>query len=108
MSGPYTIQLGGLSEGRHIIDFEIGNEFFELFEESEIKEGSLIAEIELEKSASISDLVIRISGNISICCDRCLEMFLQPVLSENRLLVRYGKSMEDTDPEPRGEKRTLF
>ncbi|MDO9579971.1 MAG: hypothetical protein Q7J06_05315 [Bacteroidales bacterium] len=55
MSVSYTIPLSGLKEGRHIIDFEIGKEFFEQFEESEVKEGSLIANIEMDKRSSHPD-----------------------------------------------------
>lgn len=99
MSGTYAIPLSGLKEGRHNIDFEIGNEFFELFEESEIKEGSLTANIGIDKLSSHLDIAIRISGKVSICCDRCLEMFLHPIDCKNRLLVKFGKSMDETDPD---------
>jgi uncharacterized protein len=99
MSGSCTIPLSGLKEGRHVIDFEIGKEFFERFEESEVKEGSLIANIEIDKRSSHLDILLRISGSIRICCDRCLEMFSQPVGCENRLLVKFGKSIEDSDPD---------
>jgi uncharacterized protein len=99
MSGSYTIELSGLKEGRHTIDFEIDNKFFESFEESEIKEGSLFAIIELEKRSSHVDLFIRISGKVKVCCDRCLEMFFYPVESESRLLVKFGKKIDDTDPD---------
>jgi uncharacterized protein len=99
MSGTYTIPLSGLKEGRHTIDFEIDKEFFEKFEESEVKEGSLIASIEMDKLSSHIDLVIRISGSVRICCDRCLEMFFHPVVCENRLLVNLGKSINSIDPD---------
>jgi uncharacterized metal-binding protein YceD (DUF177 family) len=99
MSGRYIIPLSGLKEGRHAIDFEIDNEFFEQFEESEVKEGSLIANIVMDKRSSHSDLLIRISGNVKICCDRCLELFFHPVVCENRLLVKFGKTIEDIDPD---------
>jgi uncharacterized metal-binding protein YceD (DUF177 family) len=99
MSGSYTIGLSGLKEGRHTIDFEIDKKFFESFEESEIKEGSLFANIELEKRSSHIDLFIRISGKVKVCCDRCLEMFFYPVESESRLLVKLGKKIEDSDPD---------
>ncbi len=99
MSRTYTIPLSGLKEGRHNIDFEIDNEFFELFEDSEIKEGSLIANIVIDKLSSHLDINIRISGKVSICCDRCLEMFLHPIDCKNRLLVKFGKSMDETDPD---------
>jgi len=99
MSRSYTIMLSGLKEGHNSIDFEIGKEFFEQFEESEVKEGSLVANIELDKRSSHLDLVMRISGSVRLCCDRCLEMLSQPVLCENRLLIKFGKSLEDTDPD---------
>lgn len=99
MSGTYTIPLSGLKEGRHDIDFEIDNKFFEKLEESEVKEGSLIANITVDKRSTHSDLVIRISGNVRICCDRCLEMFFHPISCENRLLVKFGKTIEDIDPD---------
>jgi len=99
MSGLYTIPLSGLKEGHHTFDFEIDNEFFELFEESEVKEGSLVALIEMDKRSSHLDLTIKISGSVKINCDRCLEMFFQPIDCENRILVKFGKSIEDSDPD---------
>jgi uncharacterized protein len=99
MSGSYTIPLIGLKEGLHTIDFEIDKEFFEQFEESEVKEGSLVAVVQIDKRSSHADLVIRISGSVRISCDRCLEMFFHPVDCENRLLVNFGKNMDDIDPD---------
>ena len=99
MSGSYTIPLSGLKEGHHTIDFEIDKKFFEQFEESEVKEGSLIANVEIDKRSTHLDMIIRISGSVRISCDRCLEPFLQPIQSENRLLVKFGKSIEDIDPD---------
>jgi uncharacterized protein len=99
MSGTYTLPLSGLKEGHHTIDFEIDKEFFDQFEESEIKEGSLITNIEMDKRSSHADLVIRISGKVRICCDRCLEMFFYPVNCKNRLLVKFGKTIDDIDPD---------
>jgi uncharacterized metal-binding protein YceD (DUF177 family) len=88
-----------MKEGHHSVDFEIGKEFFEQFEESEIKEGSLIADIEMDKKSSFIDLSVRVSGLVKICCDRCLEEFFQPVDCMNRLLIKFGKSLEVSDPD---------
>lgn len=99
MSRPYIISLNGFNEGHHSYDLEINGEFFELFEESEIREGKLLAAIDLEKCSSNIDLIIKISGWVKISCDRCLEPFEHPVECENRLLVRLGKFFDDSDPE---------
>jgi uncharacterized protein len=99
MSGLFTIPLSGLKEGCLLYNFELENKFFEEFEESEIKEGNLSAIIEVDKRSSHFDLVARISGEVRICCDRCLEMFLQPINCEHRLLVKFGKKWDDSDPD---------
>jgi uncharacterized protein len=99
MSGLFAIPVSGIKDGHHIFEFEINKAFFDLFEESEIKEGELIAIVEVEKSSSHLDLDIRISGNVRICCDRCLEMFDHPVECENRLLVKFGHIKDDNDLE---------
>lgn len=99
MSGIYTIPLSGLKEGRHLFEFEIEKEFFEDFEESEIKEGSLKAYIEMEKRSSHLDLLIRITGKLNISCDRCLDEFPWPLECSNRLLVKLGKSISEDDPD---------
>lgn len=99
MSGSYTLGFSGLKEGRHLIDFEIDNKFFDNFEESEIKEGDLKAAINLEKRSSHADLSIRITGKVKVTCDRCLDQFFYQVDCENRLLVKFGKKIEDGDPD---------
>ncbi len=99
MSGFYEIPVSGLKEGQHTFHFEINDKFFDLFEESEIKEGDLDAVLTVDKGTSLTELVIRISGRVRICCDRCLEMFWYPVDCENRLVVKFGNAQEDDDPE---------
>ena len=99
MSGLYSIPVSGLKEGRHSYSFEIDNKFFELFDESEIREGGLVAEIELDKMSSHFDLRIRVSGKVLIACDRCLEMFEQSIDSDNRILFKSGKVWDEDDPD---------
>ncbi len=99
MSGSYIIPLGGLKVGHHTFEYVITNKFFEKFEESEIKEGDLTANIELEKKLTHSELVIKIAGKVKICCDRCLGMFLYPIQSESRLLIKSGTTWDSDDPD---------
>lgn len=99
MSGSYTIPLSGLKTGYQTFDFEIGNDFFMLFEESEIREGSLSVTVTADKIASTIGLDIRIKGMVSVCCDRCLGMFGYSIDCGNRLLIRHGTMKDDSDPE---------
>jgi uncharacterized protein len=99
MSGIFAIPISGLKEGRHYYDFEINKEFFDQFDDSEIKEGEIKAVINADKRATHIDFDIKISGFVRILCDRCLGEFLQPVDCENKLLVKFGKVHDESDPE---------
>jgi Predicted metal-binding, possibly nucleic acid-binding protein len=99
MSGLFTIPIGGMKEGHHSFNFEINKEFFDQFEESEIKEGSLTAVVEANKLTTHIDLSVRIEGSVNVSCDRCLELFRQPLSCENRLLVKFGHVSDDSDPD---------
>jgi uncharacterized protein len=99
MSGIYTIPVNGLKDGQHYFDFKIDKEFFEQFEESEVKEGELRVVVTADKRATHIDLIIEIGGNISISCDRCLGIFSLPVECTNRLLVKFGRVYEENDPD---------
>jgi len=99
MSGLFAIPISGLKEGRHHYDFEIKKEFFDQFEESEVKDGTLIASIEAERCSSHIDLNIKIKGIVRICCDRCLGIFLLHIDCENRLLIKFGRTRDESDPD---------
>ncbi len=99
MSGKYTIPVSGQKEGHHSFHFEIDDTFFDLFEESEIKEGNLTALIEAERHATHIDLQSDIRGSVRVSCDRCLGMFDFPLECNNRLLIRFGTEREDDDPD---------
>ena len=97
MSEIFTIPFKGLKEGRYSFNFKVDNEFFEKFEESEIKKGNFLATVEMDKRASHLDLLVKISGTALISCDRCLEMFLYPINCENRLIVKFEQDVSNDD-----------
>ena len=95
MSGQFSIPLKGLTIGYYSFDFEIEKEFFDLFEESEVKNGSLTISVEVDKMTTHIDMTIIIEGHVEVQCDRCLENFNYPLFSENRLIAEFGG--EETD-----------
>lgn len=88
-----------MKNGHHEFEFEIDSTFFDLFEESEIKEGILIGRVEALKSSTTADIAVRITGEVQVCCDRCLGMFAYPIDCENRLIVKFGHEADESDPE---------
>ena len=95
----FTIPVGGNRSGHNVYEFEIDKKFFDLFEESEIKEGELEAVVEVDRNPTHADITLSITGKVRICCDRCLEEFAHPVECSNRLYVRFGSERDESDPE---------
>jgi uncharacterized metal-binding protein YceD (DUF177 family) len=95
----FTIPAGGNRSGHYVYEFEIDKAFFDLFEESEIKEGNLEAVVEVDRDSTHADIVFRITGNVRISCDRCLGEFDHTMDCSNRLLVSYGSERDESDPE---------
>lgn len=95
----YSIQFSGLSEGMHLFDFSVDKRFFAEFEESEIEEGSVHIQIEMEKRSTYLRLNFLISGEVELICDRCLENYMQPVESHYPMLVKFSDTETDDNDE---------
>lgn len=94
----FVLQFGGLKIGNHQFDFEIDDRFFEEFEYSEYKSGSLKVRIDMEKQQRMLILTFAIKGNIQVTCDRCLDEFPLPIDGSYRLIVKFGAdSHEESD-----------
>lgn len=88
----YNIAFKGLKEGLHEFEYPIGNTFFELFEGSPVDSGNILATVTLEKRSSFMSLQIKISGTVSLICDRCLESYDQEVENEADLFLKFGET----------------
>jgi uncharacterized metal-binding protein YceD (DUF177 family) len=92
----YTLPFSGLSEGKHLFDFDVNDRFFAEFETSEVEKGDLKVQVELEKRSTYLRLTFSIGGVVQLICDRCLENFNYPLESKRELLVKFSdKPVED-------------
>lgn len=99
MSGLFTLPVGGMKEGLSSFEYNIESSFFSRFDDPDLREGDLIAEVFAEKRSSHIGLTIRIRGTINLLCDRCLETFKHKVDCENRILIKFGRTYDDSDPD---------
>jgi uncharacterized metal-binding protein YceD (DUF177 family) len=91
----YLIPFHGLKEGLHEYDFEAGNDFFEFFENPDLKGGDLKIGVELNRGAQFLDFRFKIKGTLIVSCDRCLDEYEHPVNTENELIVRFSDDFEE-------------
>ena len=91
----YNIPFKGLGLGAHKFDYQIGSSFFELFDDSIVDDVCVRVEVCLEKGSAITTIRIALKGTVRVVCDRCLELYDQPVKSENTVFVKTGEKTFD-------------
>lgn len=74
-----NIPLQDCGLGLNEFDFEPNTLFYTQYEESELKDGSVMMEIDVEKFSEHLRIELRLDGYVVIPCDRCLEDAEVPV-----------------------------
>ena len=95
----YRIEFQGLSEGLHDFDFDVGNQFFDELDYSDIKKGTLKAYITLSKKPQLLELDFNIQGIVVVICDRCLDDVEMPIDFQGQLFVKFSENEEDLTDE---------
>ena len=94
----FIIPFVGLKEGVHDFSFDIGEKFFESFDHSEIEQGKVHANVNLERKERMLIFDFIIKGYVIIPCDRCLEDLEYRVEKNARLIIKFGHEfMEETE-----------
>jgi uncharacterized metal-binding protein YceD (DUF177 family) len=87
----YSIPFRGLGDGKHNFLFDIDKTFFDEFDSSEIKIGSLTAEISLIKKPQLLEMDFSIHGTVNVTCDRCLDDFELAIQYKGRMFFKFGE-----------------
>jgi len=94
----YSIAFKGLSQGKHIFEYEVDEKFFSEFGGGVVDEGKVKVLVTLEKQSALMVIWFDIEGIVTVQCDRCLEMYDQPIKSQERIFVKFGeKEFSDGD-----------
>jgi uncharacterized protein len=93
----FNLNLAKLAAKTHHFEFELGPDFFALFEQPLVHEGQLHAEVDLLKTERLLTLDFHITGTVRLVCDRSLDEFDQPLNIEEQLLVRFGDENKELD-----------
>jgi uncharacterized protein len=90
----YEIAFKGLKEGIHRYEYELDDKFFDKFENSEVKKGSLKAEVILTKQSTLMIFEFSTKGTVELLCDLCLDSYNQKVANKSKLYVKFGSEEE--------------
>jgi uncharacterized protein len=95
----FKVNIIGLSQKAHHFDFEIGDEFFEVYGRSLVEKGHFRADVTLDKRETMIEGHFHISGAASLVCDRSLEPFDRPMEINKTILFKYGPEEKELSDE---------
>ncbi len=93
----FSIPFTGLKIGKHEFEFDLDNGFFDAFEYSLIKNGTLKATVALDKQETMLILQIHILGTVKLDCDKCLAEFNAPLEIKERQIVKFADDDTESD-----------
>lgn len=91
----FIIPFRGLKIDIHHFDFVIGKKFFEAIEYAELKNGNVNVAVDMNRQERMLIFDFYIEGTVEVSCDRCLELYDQPIKSHERLFVKFGEDFEE-------------
>ncbi|WP_296699557.1 DUF177 domain-containing protein [Algoriphagus sp.] len=87
----FDIEVIKFVEGRHEINFQIGDSFFQHFEDNQLVEkGDLTIRVKMNKGANLIEMDFNIQGSVRLTCDRSLEEYDQPLDINETMIYKYG------------------
>ncbi|MBQ5404680.1 MAG: DUF177 domain-containing protein [Bacteroidales bacterium] len=92
----YIIEYKAFEQGTYEIDYQLDKNFFELFPESEFKDGDVSVKVIMQVSIAGLSFDFDISGSVKTECDRCLEIFDQEIEGFYNLTVKFSDTQTDS------------
>ena len=103
----YLIPFIGLKIGKHQFEFNIDKKFFDEFSFDEFESCNIIANVVLEKKATMLEINFKHKGTVNVPCDLTGEQFDLPIKGKIKLVVQFGEEFNNDNDEllilPHGE-----
>ncbi len=97
-SESYKLELRSLPVGVQQFSYVVGDRFFAEMESPDIRSGEVEVAVTVTRKGDTFDLAFRVTGDVTIGCDRCLDDMPHHVDADYCVAVTYGGSAdEDSD-----------
>ena len=105
---PFIIPLNGLSAGESRFRWEAGGEFFASFENPEILDARITADVVVLKYGKYIGVDCHIEGDVTVECDRCLADLVLPVDVTFRQSIKFGEAGSGGSEVSEGGREIVF
>ena len=98
-SNEFTVPYLGLSNGSHIFQFQLNNQFFGRFEKSSISKADLSVTVDFDKRERMVVLTVKAQGSFEAECDRCLANIQVPLEMEDQVYLKISDEVKPQEDE---------
>ena len=91
--------LKSMPKGLNNFEFALTKQFFANMENSEVRDADLAVNLRVDNAGEYYDFDFKVSGTLTIICDRCLDDLVIPVETDYHLVVKYGEEYNDESDE---------
>lgn len=91
----YKLVLKGLPEGKHEYSYHLDKEFFSNMENSEVRDADIAVALTVTHRHDAYLLDFRLTGTLTVGCDRCLDDLVLEIDAPYELTVKYGDDYDD-------------
>ena len=95
----FKLQLKSLPVGTHQMQYNLGKQFFSDMESQDVRDADVDVTLALDYRNDLYDLTFKLSGVLTLLCDRCLDEMELPIETEYHIVVRYGDRYNDDSDE---------
>ncbi len=100
MKHEYLLPFSGLEDGNHSFEFTIGQDFMELFPDTDAFFAPRVrVELEMVKSDRLMDMKFRFEGTAMSLCDRCLQEVEFPVSTTEKVVAKISAEATEVQEE---------
>ena len=92
----FVLRLSGIELGNHKYSMICDKAFFELTGLAEIEDGNINVQIEMEKDAKMMTLKFCFNGEVTVICDRCLDLLRLPINITDFLVVNVVAQLDES------------
>jgi len=91
----YKLMLKSLPEGKHTFEYHLDKQFFTNMENADVRDADVKVTLDVDYRGDAYALAFRLTGTLTVPCDRCLDDLLLDIDTEYGLTVKYGEEYDD-------------
>ena len=93
----FNLPLKSIAPGVQEHDYHLDKLFFESMENADVRDADVDVHLVVTHKNDVYTLEFKLTGNLTVACDRCLDSMGLPVDTGYRVAVKFGEDYRDDD-----------